>query len=468
MATNYDLVVLGGGTGGYVAAIKAAKEGLKTAIVEKEKLGGTCLHKGCIPTKSLLKSAEVYKEAQQLSQYGVYASDVTYNFKDMLKHKESIVETLYGGVKGLLKRAGVDVYTGTGTILGPSIFSPLPGTISVVNGDEEPHMLIPSTILIATGARPRALPFLPFDRETVLSSDDMLQLEQLPSSIFIVGGGVIGIEWASMLTDLGVKVTIIEAGATILPSEDADIQQEMLRQIQQRGVTVFTNATVDEKTIQINESALFTCDGETYKAEKILVAIGREACTNGIGLENTEIVVENGFIQVNEHYQTAESHMFAIGDCIGGLQLAHVATAEGLATVEYIVHKKKPHDFYNVVPKCVYSNPQIASVGLTEVVAREKYNEVNVKKVPFTALGKAHSNRATSGFIKIIVNKETDEIVGIHLIGKDVTELLAEGTLAMTLNASVEELAMTIHPHPTLSEIFSEAAFALQGKGIHV
>lgn len=468
MATNYDVVVLGGGTGGYVAAIRAAKAGLKTAVVEKEKLGGTCLHKGCIPTKSLLKSAEMYKEAQQLEQYGVYAKEVTYNFKEMLLRKQSIVDTLHGGVKRLLKNAGVDVYTGTGTILGPSIFSPLSGTISVVNGEEEPSMLIPTTIIIATGSKPRALSFLPFNGDNVMSSDDMLQLEILPKSILIVGAGVIGVEWASMLTDLDVNVTLLEAGPTILPTEDKDIQQEMHKQLTARGVNIYTNVEVNEKTLHVNESASILVGENKLEAEIVLVAIGREACTTGIGLENTDIVLENGFIVVNEFYQTAESHMFAIGDCIGGLQLAHVATAEGLAAVDYILHKKKPHYDANLVPKCIYGYPQAASIGLTEEKAKEKYGEVYVKKVPFSVLGKAYSNRAMTGFMKMIVDKQYGEIVGIHLIGKDVTELIAEGALAMTLNTSLEELELTIHPHPTLSEVYSEAAFALQQKGIHV
>lgn len=468
MATNYDVVVLGGGTGGYVAAIRAAKSGLKTAVVEKEKLGGTCLHKGCIPTKSLLKSAEMYKEAQNLEKYGVHATEVTYSYEKMLARKQQIVDTLHGGVKSLLKKAGVDVYTGTGTILGPSIFSPLPGTISVVNGDEEPQMLLPTNIIIATGSRPKALPFLPFDGEKVVNSDHMLQLSSLPSSILIVGAGVIGIEWASMLSDLGVEVTLLEAGPTILPTEDEDIQREMQKQLVKKGIRIMTEAVVNENTIKIDQQVSFQGQNETYVADMLFVAIGREACTNGIGLENTDIKIENGYIQVNEHYQTAESHMFAIGDCIGGLQLAHVATAEGLAAMEYIAHKTKPTYNANHVPKCIYSSPQVASVGLTEKQARAIYSEIRVTKVPFQTLGKAHSNRAVDGFMKIIVESEYEEIVGIHFIGKDVTELITEGALAMTLNASVEELALTIHPHPTLSEVYSEAAMALQLKGIHV
>lgn len=468
MATNYDVVVLGGGTGGYVAAIRAAKAGLKTAIVEKEKLGGTCLHKGCIPTKSLLKSAEMYKTAQQLEQYGVFASDVTFSYEKMVERKGAIVQTLHGGVQNLLKKAGVDVYYGTGTILGPSIFSPLPGTISVVDGDTEPHMLIPTNIIIATGSKPRSLPFLPFDHETVMSSDDMLKMKALPTSILIVGAGVIGIEWASMYNDLGVDVTVLEAGPTILPTEDRDIQQEMHKQLTKRGVQIVTNATVNETTLTIENGVTYTGSEQLVNADIVFVAIGREACTMNIGLENTDIEVVNGFIQVNANYQTAESHMFAVGDCIGGLQLAHVATAEGMAAVDFIADKKQANIREQAIPKCIYSEPQIASVGLTEQQAEEQYGEIRVTKVPFQAIGKAHSNRSTDGFMKVIVDAQYEEIVGIHFIGKDVTELIAEGALAMTMYASIEELAATVHPHPTLSEIYIEAAMALQQKGIHV
>ncbi|MER1998848.1 MAG: dihydrolipoyl dehydrogenase [Lysinibacillus sp.] len=468
MAMQYDVVVLGGGTGGYVAAIRAAKAGLKTAIVEKEKLGGTCLHNGCIPTKSLLKSTEMFKEAQHLEQYGVYASDVSFNFEHMQSRKNAVVDTLFDGVQSLVKKAGVDVYNGTGTILGPSIFSPLPGTISVMNGEEEPQMLLPTTIILATGSRPRTLPFLPFDGKFVVSSDDMLKLDELPQSVMIVGAGVIGVEWASMLIDLGVNVTILEAGSTILPTEDKDIQAEMHKQLTKRGVRILTEAVVDETTLTVAEKIVFNGSDETLQADLVFVAIGREACTNHIGLENTDIQVENGFIVVNEQYQTAESHIFAIGDCIGGMQLAHVATAEGLAAVDYIVHKKNWSIKDHLVPKCIYSSPQIASVGLTEHAAREAYGAIEVQKVPFQAIGKAHSNRSTSGFLKVIVETQYGEIVGIHLIGKDVTELITQGALAMTLNAVPEELTLTVHPHPTLSEVYSEAAFALQKLGIHV
>ena len=467
MASNYDVVVLGGGTGGYVAAIRAASEGLKTAIVEKDKLGGTCLHKGCIPTKSLLKSAEMYVAAKSLQAYGVHAENVTFNFQEMLMQKDQIVETLYGGVKSLLTKAGVDVYNGTGTILGPSIFSPLPGTISVVTDNEEPKMLLPTTIIIATGSRPRALPFLPFDQQCVLSSDDMLQLQTLPSSILIVGAGVIGVEWASLLVDLGVEVTLLEVGPTILPTEDEDIQHEMMKQLSSRNVKIITNAQVNETTLVIEKQVLFKSENVNVVAEKVLIAIGREACTSGIGIENTDIEVQDGFIVVNDVYQTAENHMFAIGDCIGGLQLAHVATAEGLAAIDYIVHKKRSLVQEAVVPKCIYSAPQIASVGLTEKQAREKYGDIDVKKVLFQSIGKAHSNRTTTGFMKMMTEKKYGEIVGIHLIGKDVTELISEGALAMTLRAVPEELSFTVHPHPSLSEVYSEVAMALQGKGIH-
>ena len=467
MTKQYDVVVLGGGTGGYVAAIRAADYGLSVAIVEKEKLGGTCLHKGCIPTKSLLKSVEMLSEAKKLSQYGVFTNDITFDYSKMLQRKNDIVDTLHRGVNSLVSKASIDVYTGTGTILGPSIFSPLAGTISVTNGEDEPEMLLPNSIIIATGTRPKALPFLPFDGQRVLNSDNLLQLHELPSSIMIVGGGVIGVEWSSILSNLGVTVTLLEAGETILPTEDVDIQQEMTKLLKATGVNIIMNAEVNNQTLKLENGVTFF-GKEQISAEICLIAIGREACTNGIGIENTNIELENGFIQVNEHYQTKEKHMFAIGDCIGGLQLAHVASSEGLAAVEYMVNKNNTVIESHLVPKCIYSSPQIASVGLTENAAKERYGEILVKKVPFSSIGKAHCNGSTIGFMKVITEKVYGEIIGIHAIGKDVTELISEGALAMTMRAVPEEISETVHPHPTLSEIYLEASFALQQKGIHL
>ncbi|MEA1021787.1 dihydrolipoyl dehydrogenase [Bacillus subtilis] len=473
MATEYDVVILGGGTGGYVAAIRAAQLGLKTAVVEKEKLGGTCLHKGCIPSKALLRSAEVYRTAREADQFGVETAGVSLNFEKVQQRKQAVVDKLAAGVNHLMKKGKIDVYTGYGRILGPSIFSPLPGTISVERGNgEENDMLIPKQVIIATGSRPRMLPGLEADGKSVLTSDEALQMEELPQSIIIVGGGVIGIEWASMLHDFGVKVTVIEYADRILPTEDLEISKEMESLLKKKGIQFIIGAKVlpdtmtktsDDISIQAEK------DGETvtYSAEKMLVSIGRQANIEGIGLENTDIVTENGMISVNESCQTKESHIYAIGDVIGGLQLAHVASHEGIIAVEHFAGLN-PHPLDpTLVPKCIYSSPEAASVGLTEDEAKANGHNVKIGKFPFMAIGKALVYGESDGFVKIVADRDTDDILGVHMIGPHVTDMISEAGLAKVLDATPWEVGQTIHPHPTLSEAIGEAALAADGKAIH-
>ncbi|MDN0190076.1 dihydrolipoyl dehydrogenase [Bacillus stercoris] len=473
MATEYDVVILGGGTGGYVAAIRAAQLGLKTAVVEKEKLGGTCLHKGCIPSKALLRSAEVYRTAREADQFGVETAGVSLNFEKVQQRKQAVVDKLAAGVNHLMKKGKIDVYKGYGRILGPSIFSPLPGTISVERGNgEENDMLIPKQVIIATGSRPRMLPGLEADGKSVLTSDEALQMEELPKSIIIVGGGVIGIEWASMLHDFGVKVTVIEYADRILPTEDLEISKEMESLLKKKGIQFITGAKVlpdtmtktsDDISIQAEK------DGETatYSAEKMLVSIGRQANIEGIGLENTDIITENGMISVNESCQTKESHIYAIGDVIGGLQLAHVASHEGIIAVEHFAGLN-PHPLdLTLVPKCIYSSPEAASVGLTEDEAKANGHNVKIGKFPFMAIGKALVYGESDGFVKIVADRDTDDILGVHMIGPHVTDMISEAGLAKVLDATPWEVGQTIHPHPTLSEAIGEAALAVDGKAIH-
>ncbi|MCY7749534.1 dihydrolipoyl dehydrogenase [Bacillus inaquosorum] len=473
MATEYDVVILGGGTGGYVAAIRAAQLGLKTAVVEKEKLGGTCLHKGCIPSKALLRSAEVYRTAREADQFGVETEGVSLNFEKVQQRKQAVVDKLAAGVNHLMKKGKIDVYNGYGRILGPSIFSPMPGTISVERGNgEENDMLIPKQVIIATGSRPRMLPGLEADGKHVLTSDEALQMEELPKSIIIVGGGVIGIEWASMLHDFGVKVTVIEYADRILPTEDQDISKEMESLLKKKGIQFVTGTKVlpdtmaktsDDISIQAEK------DGETvtYSAEKMLVSIGRQANIEGIGIENTDIVTENGVISVNENCQTKESHIYAIGDVIGGLQLAHVASHEGIIAVEHFAGLN-PHPLDpTLVPKCIYSSPEAASVGLTEEEAKENGHNVKIGKFPFMAIGKALVYGESDGFVKIVADHDTDDILGVHMIGPHVTDMISEAGLAKVLDATPWEVGQTIHPHPTLSEAIGEAALAADGKAIH-
>lgn len=472
MATEYDLVILGGGTGGYVAAIRASQLGLKTAIVEKGKLGGTCLHAGCIPSKALLRSAEVYAQTVKGEEFGVLTKEVGLDFSRVQARKQGIVDTLHKGVQGLMKKGKIDVYEGMGRILGPSIFSPLPGTISVEFADgKENEMLIPKNLIIATGSRPRTLPGLEVDENLVMTSDGALAMTELPKSIIIVGGGVIGIEWASMLSDFGVEVTVIEYADRIIPTEDKDISKEMQRLLKKKGLNIITGAKVLAETLEKGKGVTIKAEikGEqkSFSADKMLVSVGRAANVEGIGLENTDIEVERGFIVTSEYYQTKESHIYAIGDVIGGLQLAHVASHEGITAVEHIAGEN-PHAIdHNLVSKCIYSTPEVSGVGLTEDQAKEQGHTVKIGKFPFKAIGKALVFGESDGFVKIIADKDTDDILGVHMIGPHVTDMITEAGLAKVLDATPWEVAGTIHPHPTLSEAMGEAALAVDGKAIH-
>ncbi|WP_339146722.1 MULTISPECIES: dihydrolipoyl dehydrogenase [unclassified Sutcliffiella] len=473
MAQEYDLVILGGGTGGYVAAIRASQLGLKTAVVEKKKIGGTCLHAGCIPSKALLRSAEVFAQTKNSEEFGVVSGEVKLDFFKVQERKQKIIDQLHGGVQHLMKQGKIDVFYGTGRILGPSIFSPMPGTISVEfeNGDEN-EMLIPKNVIVATGSRPRSLPGLEIDGNQVMTSDEALSLEELPKSIIIVGGGVIGIEWASMLDDFGVEVTVLEYADRVLPTEDKEVSKEMQRLLKKRGIKVVTSAKVLPETLEKEEGSVtikaeHKGEEKSFSAEKMLVSVGRQANVEGIGLENTDIQVEKGFIKTNDRFQTKESHIYAIGDVIGGLQLAHVASHEGIVAVEHMANENPAPIDYSMISKCVYSSPEVASVGFTEEEAKEKGFEVKTGKFSFRAIGKALVYGESDGFVKLVVNKETDDILGVHMIGPHVTDMISEAGLARVLDATPWEIGHTIHPHPSLSEAIGEAALAVDGKAIH-
>jgi len=473
MAKEYDLVILGAGTGGYVAAIRASQLGLTVAVVEKEKLGGTCLHQGCIPSKAFLRSAEVFKTVKEAEEFGVMSEKPTLNFIKVQERKSKIVDQLYKGVQHLMKKGKIDVYEGFGRILGPSIFSPTSGTISVENNDgTENEMLVPKNVIVATGSKPKSLPGLKLDEEMILSSEGALRLQELPRSITIIGGGVIGIEWASMFADFGVDVTVLEYLDRILPLEDEEVSKEMQRSFKKKGVNIITGAKVIPDKIKVENNQVtvsFEHKREIKESvtDKVLVSVGRSANVTDIGLENTDIQVNDHVISVNEHYQTKESHIYAIGDVIGGLQLAHVASHEGIAAVEHIVGNT-PHPVEeNMVAKCTYSSPEVASVGMTEKAAKDKGFQVKTGKFPFKAIGKALVHGDTSGFVKFVSDAKTDDLLGVHMIGPHVTDMISEAALAKVLDATHWEVASTIHPHPSLSEAIGEAALAVDGKEIH-
>jgi dihydrolipoamide dehydrogenase len=471
VAATYDVVILGGGTGGYVSAIRASQLGMNVAIVEKDKLGGTCLHRGCIPSKSLLRSAEVYSHAKKMESFGVEVSNVTLNFQKVQERKQTIVDQLYRGVQYLMQKGKIHVFEGHGEITDAFTTSINLAEVTISTKAREKQVVTAKHVIIATGSAPRDIPGFAIDGKATLTSDHALQLEKLPSSIVIVGGGVIGIEWASMLLDFGVKVSVVESLDRILPQEDPDISKEMQKILKKKGLKIYTSAKVqDVVTVSDGVQVSIEVKGKVkeFEAEKLLLSVGRKANIESIGLENTSIVVENHVIRTNEYYQTSIPHIYAIGDVIGGLQLAHVASHEGIIAVEHIAGRNPSPMNYQGVPKCVYSHPQTASVGLTEQEAQKQGFTVKVGKFPFTAIGKALVYGEAEGFAKIIFDEQTKQLLGVHMVGPNVTDLISEAGLATFLETTQMNFAHAIRPHPSLSEIFTESALDAEDVPIHM
>lgn len=473
MSKEYDLVILGGGTGGYVAAIRGAQLGLSVALVEKEKLGGTCLHRGCIPTKAMLESANFYRNLANAEKFGIDIQEYGFDLASAQKRTSEIVEQLHQGVQTLMKKHQISVYQGYGRILGPSIFSPLPGTISVEhdNGTEN-TMLIPKNVIIATGAKPVTLKSVVNDGEYIYNSDQLLKMKELPKTMTIVGAGIIGIEWASMLQDLGVEVRIIEQAGQILHEQDKDIRKAVEKALRKRGVEFLLNSSLlgyeKDENGQLHIELEVNGVRERRTTEKILVAVGRQANISDLGLENTAIEIEDGKIVTNEFFQTKESHIYAIGDCRTGMELAHVAAIEGMTAVEHMANLASYPLDDRKIPMCIYSYPEVGSIGLTEEAAEKQGYELKVSRFPFLANGKALIKGEENGFIKLIVDAKTDDILGIHILGLQATDMISEGALAKTLDASSWELSKTIRPHPSLAEVWTEVSLQIEDKAIHL
>ena len=464
MTQAYDVVFIGGGPGGYVAAVRASQLGLKTAVVEKAKLGGTCLHAGCIPTKALLRSAEIYTNTKNAEEFGIIAPEVGVDFSKVQARKEATTDRLFKGVEHLMKKGNIDVYDGFGSLLKAD-------AVSVKLNDGEEVLLNAKNVIIATGSRPRTLPGLEADGQYVMTSDEALQMKELPESIIIVGGGVIGMEWASLLSDFGSKVTVLEYADRILPTEDKEVSKEMQRLMKKKGIKIVTSAKVFPETIEKGDGVSIKAELKgkeaSYSADKVLVSVGRQPLVEGIGLENTAVELNRGFIQANEYYLTNEPNVYAIGDVIGGLQLAHVASHEGLIAVEHIAGKNPTPLDPNLVSKCVYTSPEVASVGLTEDQAIEKGYEVKVGKFPFRAIGKALVLGESDGFVKFVADAKTNKLIGAHMVGPSVTDMITEAALAQVLEATSMDVANMIHPHPSLNEAIGEAALAVEGIALH-
>lgn len=473
MSKSYEVVVLGGGVGGYTAAIRAAQLGKRVALVEKEKLGGTCLHRGCIPTKALLRSAEVYAEFREAGEYGIETDGFRVNMDKVQERKNRIVEQLHKGVQFLMKKNKIDVYSGTGRLIGPSIFSPRAGSVAVESADGDTETLVPEHLILATGSRPRSLPGLVPDGKRILTSDDALELTEAPRSAVIIGGGVIGCEFASLLSDFGADVTVVEYADRLLPQEDKDVSAELARRFKKDGVRLLTGARVLAESVRTEEdgvrlSAELASGVTELAADIVIVAVGRIGNTEGIGLENTDIIVDRGFIRTDDYMQTAVAHIYAVGDVNGKMQLAHAAAHQAVSAVERIAGMEGHPFRVREVPRCVYTRLQVAGIGESEQEAKDAGRRVKVGKFPFKALGKALVQGETGGFVKVVADADSGDLLGVHMVGGHVTELIGEASLAGFLNATAWEAGQAIHPHPTLSEALAEAMLDVDGSALNL
>ena len=454
------VVIIGGGPGGYVAAIRAAQLGAETHLVEKENLGGTCLNVGCIPTKALLHTAELYHAVRNGERIGLKGESVTIDWPALMNRKQSVVRRLVGGVGGLLKANGVTVHKGTGELAGP-------GSVKVHGAAEE--VLAADVVVVSTGSVPVKLNFPGADLPGVIDSTGALSLPKPPESMVIVGGGVIGIEFAALYAALGSKVTVVELLPEILPGIDSEIAVTLKQSLGKEGV-VFLNGAKLESVSQAAGAlaAKVQVGAETREvvAEIVLVAVGRRSYTYGAGLEAAGVKLERGKVAVDENYQTNVPGVYAIGDCNGITMLAHAASHQGIAAVEHALGHGGAHG-QPIVPACIYSSPEVAAVGITEDKAKEQGIAYKKGVFPLAGNGKAMIDEGESGFIKILAGAQYGEIIGVHMVGPRVTEMIGEATLAMRLEATVEELVTTIHAHPTVSESIGEAALAVSGQAIH-
>lgn len=466
MAESFDLVVLGGGLGGYVAAIRAAQLGYKTALVERDKVGGTCLHRGCIPTKALLHTADVVNQLHEIGELGIKLKKDAFSldYPAAMKRKDKIVTQLWRGVEFLMKKNHITVYKGTGRLTS--------ATQVVVEGEKGQETLSGKDVLVAVGSEPRPLPNVPFDGQRVLSSDHVLDRDKVPASVLIVGGGAIGVEFASMYRDFGSEVTLVEMLPHILPQDDAEVAAELTRLMTRRGIQIHAGAAVDG--IQVGKDRVAAQikpkDGAAVavEAEVLLVAIGRQAVTTGIGLEALGVKMNRGFIEVDAAYRTNVPHVLAAGDCIGGYLLAHVAAHEGMIAVEAL-HGDHPEGLNPArVPRVTYCRPEVASVGVTQEEAEAAGHKVKTGTFPFKANGKALILQESDGFVKLVADAETDALLGAHIIGPHASDLINEVALAKFLEGTAWEMGESVHAHPTVSETLHEAALVLQGHGIHV
>lgn len=465
MASQYDVIVVGSGPGGYVAAIRASQLGLKTAVIERENLGGICLNWGCIPTKALLKSAQVFEYIKHSKDYGITVGDANADFSAVIKRSRGVADSMSKGVQFLMRKNKIDVINGTGKVK--------PGKkVEVTDKDGKATTYDAKHIIIATGGRARQLPAVPIDGQKVIEYRKAMSLEKRPDSMLVIGSGAIGVEFAYVYASMGTKVTIIEFMPNIVPVEDEDISKELAKQYKKLGVEIHTKSEVTKVDTSGNGCKVFvkTPDGEkTFDVDVVLSAAGVIANIENIGLEETGISTDRGKIVTDDYYRTNVDGYYAIGDCTKGQALAHVASAEAIICIEKIAGLPHVEPLnYNNIPGCTYCTPEIASVGYTEKAAREAGYEIKVGKFPFSASGKAKASGAPEGFVKVIFDAKYGEWLGAHMIGYNVTEMIAEVVAARRLETTGHEILKAVHPHPTMSEAIKDATEAAYDEAIHL
>jgi dihydrolipoamide dehydrogenase len=471
---SYDVVVLGGGTGGYGAAFRAGQLGLKTALVDDNPggIGGTCLHIGCIPTKAMLASADLLDHMRHSTEFGIEVDGVTADPVAIAARRDRIVERLVKGVTSLTKKNKVEYIVGRGKLEGPQQVRVR--TTDAAGKSSGEVILKAKDVVLATGSRVKSLPGLVPDGKRIVTSDDVLRSSEVPGSIIVVGAGAVGVEFASYYHDMGAEVTVLEYFPAVVPLEDAEVSKEMERAFKKRGIKVITSARFDPAAVKADESGVSVMVGpegaepSELRAEQMLVATGRAANIEDVGLETTRAVVEKGIVVTDAQMRTADPHLYAVGDIAGGLWLAHVATHEGIVAAHAIAGEETEEIDYVKMPRATYSRPQVASIGLTSQQCAEQGIKTKVGKMPMTAVGKAIIEGDTTGFVKVIADAETDEVLGVHMIGHHVTELIAESSTAMLLEATAWEIGTAVHPHPTLSEAMGEAAMLVDGKSTNI
>jgi dihydrolipoamide dehydrogenase len=474
-SNDFDLVVLGAGTGGYTAAFRAAQLGLKVALVSEDKIGGTCLHRGCIPTKALLESAAFADKVRHAKDFGLtLPGEPVVDYAAFAARRDAVVKRMWTGLKTLVTKNKVTWIDGRGRLDGPNKIRVSQPAEDGKPGKGGERVLQATDVILATGSRVKSLPGLTPDGKRIVTSDEVLTMTTLPKDIVIVGAGAVGVEFASMFADVGVKVTLLEYAQQIVPLEDLEVSKTLQRSFERRGLSVMTDARFDPASVSIEEEGICLMVGPEGKdqaelrAEMMLVATGRAANIEEIGLETTKVETDKGVIKVNGRMRTKEPHVYAIGDVIGGLWLAHTAAHEGIIAAHVIAGEADVHEMdYTAQPRATYCRPEIASIGLTEEQLKAVGTPYKVGKVPFQAIAKAIIGGEYEGFAKVISNSENQDTLGVHVIGPHATDLIAEASLAFELDATAWEIGGATHAHPTLSEVIGEAAMAVDGRSIN-